>query len=147
MGVSIRKNPAMPYQFWSAYRENVIYTLKNFSAPSIPGYRTDRGYVLLKYGKPDVIDRSPVEPSTYPYEIWQYYSLQDGQRNVKFVFFTEDEATNNYTLIHSTARGEVYNPRWQLMINRRTFHTINIDEEEAPAHFGGRSKDKFTLPR
>ena len=38
----------------------------------IPGWRTDRGMVYIKYGPPDTLDSHGATASTYPYEIWHY---------------------------------------------------------------------------
>ena len=55
------------------------------------------------------------EQSAPPYEIWFYNQFpQTNQNNVKFVFYNPSLATNGFTMLHSTARGEVNNPRWEV---------------------------------
>ena len=49
---------------------------RNFSAFSVPGWRTDRGRILIKFGKPDEIDRHPFEMDRKPYVIWRYYGIR-----------------------------------------------------------------------
>ncbi|MDZ7372328.1 MAG: GWxTD domain-containing protein [candidate division KSB1 bacterium] len=73
------------------------------------GYKTDRGRVLLTYGKPDEIERYPFSMDRRAYEVWHYYSLQGG---VLFVFVDKREM-GTYELVHSTARGEIYDPEWE----------------------------------
>ena len=49
----------------------IAFANDNFSA-GIPGWRTDRGMIYIKYGPPDTIDSHGATPSSYPYEIWRY---------------------------------------------------------------------------
>ena len=79
------------------------------------GFETDRGYTYLKYGEPNDIIRRTSDPNAPPYEIWEYYEL-NGQQNVKFIFYNPSLAVNDFELVHSTLRGEVYNPNWMKQI-------------------------------
>ena len=55
------------------------------------------------------------EPSAPPYEIWFYNQFpMTGQNNVKFLFYNPSLVSNGHVLLHSTARGERNNPRWEL---------------------------------
>src|SRR5437588_12893649 len=45
-------------EFREAYYERIAYVNEHFSS-GIPGYKTDRGRVYLKYGKPDEVDSHP----------------------------------------------------------------------------------------
>ncbi len=77
------------------------------------GFETDRGYIFLKYGKPDDKITVEDEPSAPPYEIWMYYKLNGTTEvDVKFLFYNPSLVTNGYILLHSTARTERNNPRW-----------------------------------
>ena len=40
------------------------------------------------------------------------------QSNVKFIFYNPSLAAGDYILLHSTARGEVFNPRWEVELYR-----------------------------
>ncbi len=84
------------------YRDNVGF-----------GFESDRGYMFMKYGKPDqkieVID----EPSAPPYEIWFYNTIAN-QTNVKFLFHNPSLSGNNFFLLHSTCLGEKNNPNWEV---------------------------------
>ncbi len=75
---------------------------------SNPGYKTDRGRVLLLYGEPDEIDRYPNETNTKPYEIWAYNNIEGGV----FFVFGDFSGFGLYELLHSTKRGELQNPDW-----------------------------------
>ncbi|HEV2672118.1 MAG TPA: GWxTD domain-containing protein, partial [Gemmatimonadales bacterium] len=41
-------------------------------AAEIPGWRTDRGRIYLKYGPPDAVLSRPQPVATNPYEVWRY---------------------------------------------------------------------------
>lgn len=71
----------------------------------------------MKYGKPDEIQEVFDDPSAPPYEIWFYNKLvSTGQNNVRFVFYNPDLIENGHRLLHSTARGEWNNPKWEVML-------------------------------
>lgn len=73
------------------------------------GWKTERGRVLLMYGEPTQVDRFPNETDKRPYEIWEYQELEGG---VSFVF-GDLTGFNDYSLIHSTKRGEISDTSWK----------------------------------
>jgi len=113
-----QRNKTAPMNEWIKYYNTVQVVNKEFGSIYKKGYETDRGRVYLEYGAPNQRIQETVNPDTFPYEIWQYYSVKD-QSNVKFVFYTRDRALNDYLLAHSTAIGEVKNVTWQAELNRR----------------------------
>lgn len=71
-------------EYREAYFERFAYVNEHF-ASGTPGYKTDRGKIYLKYGKPDDIESHPSggtyqmasyegggSTSTYPFERWWY---------------------------------------------------------------------------
>ncbi|MDA8692722.1 GWxTD domain-containing protein [Saprospiraceae bacterium] len=79
------------------------------------GFETDRGHYFLKYGRPSNIVTVVDEPSAPPYEIWIYnYMPETQETNVRFLFYNPSLVSNDFRLLHSTCRGEVSNPRWEL---------------------------------
>ncbi|HNW55412.1 MAG TPA: GWxTD domain-containing protein, partial [Bacteroidales bacterium] len=84
------RDHANPEKAWLAYKEQVEKVQFNFGTPVKKGYQTDRGRVYLEYGPPNTRSQQNMEPSNYPYEIWQYYTLNNNQRNRKFVFYSPD---------------------------------------------------------
>ena len=106
-----------PEHAWNEYHKNVKYVNKEYKTLIKKGYETDRGRVYLQYGKPNSISEGQYEPSAYPYEIWHYYKLEDGQNNKRFVFYNPDIVGNDYALLHSDARGEITNHNWQIMLH------------------------------
>jgi GWxTD domain-containing protein len=136
---------------WLEYKKEVDIVNSNFSTSNKKGYSTDRGRVYLKYGKPDqriVYDR---EPSLYPYEIWQYYSMAQstpGQRNNRrFIFSNQDLVTNDYMLIHSDAIGEIRDDRWQLRLQRRNNPSRDFDNLNINNHYGSNLEDMMIMTR
>ncbi len=118
-----------PLQAWYDYYKNVMIVNNSYSSNTIKGYRTDKGYVFLKYGSPSEIEKYPFTQEYYPYEIWYYYATAN-QNNVYFIFYSRDLVTNLYELIHSTARDEIYDPRWKLTLKAKDARPISIEETE-----------------
>jgi GWxTD domain-containing protein len=58
-----------------------------------PGWRTDRGKVYIRYGKPDKIEKTPDRTDQGEYEVWTYY-----RSGHTFVFFAQ-YAGGEYRLI------------------------------------------------
>jgi len=112
------------------------------------GFESDRGYIFLKYGKPNNIVSVEDEPTAPPYEIWIYNYLEETkQTDVKFLFYNKTLAANDMQLLHSTVRGEYSNPRWELELygNDPNTASINqIDGRNASPGFNRRAREYFT---
>jgi GWxTD domain-containing protein len=119
------------FNYWAGYSPNQpAYAYRKFMevASAVDkmydngfgyGFETDRGRVYMKYGRPDDMITVEDEPSAPPYEIWIYYDFPaTKQSNVKFIFYNPSLVANGHTLLHSTARGEVNNPKWQIELYR-----------------------------
>jgi GWxTD domain-containing protein len=76
-------------------------------AAEIPGWRTDRGRIFVRYGEPDEILRRPQSGSTRPYEVWKYTR----GRLRKFVFYDET-SIGNYALIWTNEQREPSRANW-----------------------------------
>ncbi|HNQ59051.1 MAG TPA: GWxTD domain-containing protein [Bacteroidales bacterium] len=129
-----------PEGAFKAYLEEVAKVQTLFGTSYLRGYNTDRGRIFLQYGPPDVINDYPFDAGlistlsdneinkdvggSVPYQIWHYYQIKD-QRNKFFVFYNPHLIPNNYQLLHSDVKGEIYNPVWQSELHRIPF--INID--------------------
>lgn len=144
------RNSIYPLEAWMAYKskaEKVNYTYKT---QNTSGYDTDRGRVYLQYGAPNSISESYNEPNAYPYEIWHYYQLPDNQKNIKFVFYTQEFATNDFELIHSNAIGELNNYKWRIWINSRDTRYTNqmsVDDANYREIWGSNQDDYYNNPR
>jgi len=137
---SVSQNPE---QAWRIYKENVQLVNRSYSSQIKKGYETDRGRVYLKYGTPSGITTSNHEPSSYPYEIWQYFEV-NGETNRHFIFYNPDIAGEDYQLLHSDVRGELSNPYWQKDLTKRnSTRANNWDETEGQKQYGNRSLDLY----
>jgi GWxTD domain-containing protein len=92
--------------------ERMDYANRFYSTITTEGWKTDRGRVYVKYGKPDDVERYPSSSENIPYEIWHYDAIEGG---VIFVF-ADPSSYNNYVLIHSTKQGEVSNTDYEKML-------------------------------
>jgi GWxTD domain-containing protein len=99
--------------FRDDYLARVYMANQMFRGSFRDGWKTDRGRVLLVYGKPDDIDRMTFGVSTKSHEIWHYHALEGG---VIFVFVDKQDL-GNMELVHSTARGELYDATWERWLN------------------------------
>lgn len=116
---------------WELHLNKLAYVNQHYKAQRREGWETDRGRILMKYGKPNVLETYPSESTLLPYEIWRYDRMES-QSNVIFVFYDPDLATNEYPLLHSSKYGERNNPRWRDFIqgNGRARNTPTLDYEK-----------------
>ncbi|MBN2413835.1 GWxTD domain-containing protein [candidate division KSB1 bacterium] len=103
--------PANEYK--QDYLGRVTLANRSYKGTFRSGWKSDRGRILLVYGKPDEIDRFPFSTENKPYEIWHYYSIQGG---VVFIFVDRRDM-GDMELVHSTARGELYDQDWTRWIS------------------------------
>ncbi len=105
-------DPGTPLnEFRQEYLQRAEYANSNFREGSA-GWKTDRGRAAMLYGIPSDIDRYPSSSTGRGYQIWTYDAIQGG---VNFVFI-DLKNQGTYTLVHSTMRGENYNPNWQELL-------------------------------
>lgn len=139
------RNETNPTAEWQKYAQTIKMVNDNYGTTIEYGFETDRGRVRLTYGAPTDILESEREPGALPYEIWQYNRLDDGQMNVKFVFYNPDLVTNNYVLIHSTANGEIKNEYWQRLVYEPFVGGNSPTESgtEIRDHYGSKATDYY----
>ncbi|MEK6335178.1 MAG: GWxTD domain-containing protein [Acidobacteriota bacterium] len=95
-------------EYREAYYERVAYVNEHFTS-GVPGVKTDRGRIYLKYGKPDEIESHPSggaynresyegggSTSTYPFERWWYRHLP-GHPDVD-IEFVDPTGTGEYRI-------------------------------------------------
>src|SRR6266478_1630173 len=95
-------------EYREAYYERVEYANEHFSS-GVPGVKTDRGRIYLKFGKPDEIESHPAggaydrdssegggSTSTYPFERWWYRNLP-GRSDVE-VEFVDPTGSGEYRI-------------------------------------------------
>src|SRR5687767_5914707 len=95
-------------EYREGYYERLAYVNEHFSS-GIPGYKTDRGRIYLKYGKPDEIESHPSggaynrqsyegggSTSTYPFERWFYRHIPG--RSGAEIEFVDPTGTGEYRI-------------------------------------------------
>jgi GWxTD domain-containing protein len=141
-----QRSSAEPEKAWTAYNIQVKIAQEHFATTIKKGYETDRGRVFLEYGPPNAREGHYTEPNSYPYEIWQYYTLNNSQRNRKFVFYSPDMVTADFLLLHSDAIGEQYDPQWKVFLRNKLTMPVDISETQTVNVWGDYSEDSWTLP-
>ncbi|MGH7606637.1 MAG: GWxTD domain-containing protein [Gemmatimonadales bacterium] len=86
----------------------------------IPGWRTDRGRIFVKYGPPQEVLRRPQAGSTAPYEVWKYTR----GRLLKYVFLDQTQF-GNYALIWTDDRREPSRPNWQALLGPEAVRDVD----------------------
>jgi len=110
------RNNLYPDKEWKKYKEQVDYVNKLYGSQITKGYESDRGRVYLQYGAPNTIFQKIFDNDLSPYEIWHYYILGE-QRNKHFVFYNPEKLGKDYILLHSDAKGEIYDRNWEKRLN------------------------------
>lgn len=107
------KNPNHPEIAYEKYMGIAKFVDQKYRSGFGYGFETDRGYVYMKYGRPDDVVEQHNNPDTAPYEIWVYYDFPiTSQKNVKFIFY-DAESSGSMRMLNSNARGEVQDPNWR----------------------------------
>lgn len=115
---------------WESYRAKVTEVEKLYGTQIKPGYASDMGRVMIRYGKPNDRVEKLNEQATYPYIIWHYYQTES-RSNVIFVFYQTSAVVRDFELIHSDMPSEISNRDWKYMLNMRVGGSDNrIDEDE-----------------
>ena len=132
------------YEAWMKYKNQVHVVEELYSNNFQAGYETDRGRVYLQYGAPTTAIQKDVSSNEYPYEIWQYNKIGKFS-NKRFIFYNPDLVNNGYRLLHSDMIGELKNPSWQLVLNKRNTNNGTIDDpnQNVQSTFGGNSNSNF----
>ena len=99
------RNEAQENYYGAIAQANLRY--REGGSAQIPGWRTDRGRIFLKYGAPDEVLQRPVNSGTNPYEVWKYTR----GRPLKYVFYDQTRF-GNYVLIWTSDRREPSRPNW-----------------------------------
>ncbi len=85
------------------------YVDENFSHLKKKGWKTDRGRIYIRIGKPDEVIDKGYEYKAKPYIIWKYYI--GGKRIYVFIDFT---GMGNYKLVYSENDEKEFNdPNWE----------------------------------
>jgi GWxTD domain-containing protein len=118
-------NQAMVQFYRSVTTANQMF--REGGAGQIPGWRTDRGRVYLRYGRWDEILQRPMA-SPRPYEIWKY--TRDRGR---YYVFLDQSGFGHYVLIGTNDRRETGFQNWQRYLEGENYMDV--------AHFLGLATD------
>jgi GWxTD domain-containing protein len=146
----VRKDPNNPEAAFNQYMELAKFVDKRFYSGFRRGFETDRGRTYLRFGAPDDMVHVEDEPGAAPYEIWVYYSFPTTkQSNVKFLFYNPSLAGEDYIMLHSTARGEIQDPKWERKLyNRNVTEYVDGDNYHdatgVERNLGRRAREYFT---
>lgn len=99
-------------EFKEEYYERIAYANEHFTS-GIPGWKTDRGRIYIKFGKPDEIESHPMggpyqrpyyegggETTTYPFEIWFYRYIPGVGSGIE-IEFVDPTGTGEYHIARS----------------------------------------------
>lgn len=108
----VRRDPdpsTIENEFREEHYRRIAYANENFHS-GVPGWRTDRGIIYIRFGPPTGIERRPEGgpyirksyegggfTSTYPFEIW-FYNHIDGVGEGIELEFVDPSKTNEYRL-------------------------------------------------
>lgn len=135
----VRIDANNPEQAYRSFLETAAAVHAKFQSGFRYGFETDRGRTFLRFGQPDDYIHVEDDPGAPPYEIWVYYNFpKTNQKNVKFLFYNPSLAGEDFILLHSTARGEISNPRWE-----RTLYSRAAGEQ----YEGSNYNDATTMQR
>ena len=110
-------------EFYNRLNKYLAIADQQFSTRSFLGRNTDRGRVLILYGRPDDIESYSANEERLSYEIWQY---EDSDKGFLFIFINKEDGTGMFEQIHSTHPNEFRNYRWKDMIIRGTTNLIDF---------------------
>lgn len=137
------RNDKNPEAEWNRYKDQVLMMEDAYKTKIKHGFETDMGRIWLKYGAPDQVEENKHEPNAFPYIIWKYFHLTADQNNKRFLFYNPHLVGTEYMLLHSDARGEIYNPYWQYELSSRTTGIRNYDNTSFDGGYGSRALDLF----
>mgnify|MGYP000392078091 FL=1 len=109
-------------EFYNQLNMRLALADQQFSNRNFSGRKTDRGRVLIRYGRPNDIEPYPANEDRFSYEIWHYDDSDDG-----FIFiFINKNGAGMFEQIHSTHPDEFRNYRWQDMVVRGSTNLIDF---------------------
>ena len=99
-------------EYKEQYYERIQYANEKY-ASGIPGWKTDRGRIYVRFGKPDEIESHPSggsydrpsyegggTTSTYPFEIWWYRNIQGVGPDIE-IEFVDPSGSGEYRIARS----------------------------------------------
>ncbi|MFQ5549716.1 MAG: GWxTD domain-containing protein [Gemmatimonadales bacterium] len=88
-------------------------------AAAVPGWRTDRGRIFLKYGEPDEFLQRPSSGRNPPFVVWKFTR----GRPLKFLFI-DQSGFGHWELIYSDDRSETTRGDWQSFLEQQSVDEV-----------------------
>jgi GWxTD domain-containing protein len=85
---------------FNEYYRRVNYANEHFSK-YFEGWRSDQGMVFILLGTPDIVNRHPFDVDSKPYEVWEYYNLNQS------LMFVDRTGFGDYRLV-TPLTGDLY---------------------------------------
>lgn len=129
--------PDQPGEAHKAYMKVIKAVDEEFGSHMGHGFETDRGYIFMKYGRPNDIIKVIDEVNAPPYSIWVYLDFPSTQQsNVKFLFYNPSLSGDDFILLHSNCTSETQNQQWEQVLysnayNERIGNTLDGNQMEA----------------
>jgi GWxTD domain-containing protein len=92
-------------EFKDEHYRRIVYANRMFPFGGTPGWKTDRGHVLIVWGRPDELESHPnggiyrsgasAQTFNFPYEVWLYRYIEGTGSNV-LVEFVDPSLTGNF---------------------------------------------------
>jgi len=109
-------------EFYNQLNMRLALADQQFSNRSFSGRKTDRGRVIIRYGRPIDIEPYPANEDRYSYEIWYYDDSDDG-----FIFiFIKNNSAGMFEQIHSNHPDEFQNYGWKDMVVRGSTNLMDF---------------------
>jgi GWxTD domain-containing protein len=106
-------------EYRNEYFRRIALANERFGTADQPGWRTDRGRVLIKFGESDELERHPsgqayirtdggttIRRVTLPFESWRYRFIEGIGQNV-ILEFVDVDGTGDFRLIQDPAEKDV----------------------------------------
>ena len=110
-------------EFYNRLNKYIAIADQQYSTRNFLGSSTDRGRVLIVYGRPNDIESYSANEERLSYEIWEY---EDSDSGYLFIFINKEDGSGMFEQIHSTHPNEFRNYRWKDMIIRGTTNLIDF---------------------
>ena len=110
-------------EFYNRLNKYLAIADQQFSTRNYLGRNTDRGRVLILYGRPKDIESYNANEERLSYEIWHY---DDSDKGYVFIFINKEDGSGMFEQIHSNHPNEFRNYRWKDMIIRGTTNLIDF---------------------
>ena len=121
----LRRDPTpdtQPNEYREEFYRRIAYADQNFAAGDIPGWKTDRGMIYIKYGPPDEREEHPNggvynrpieegggQTTTFPFDKWLYRYIQGIGKDVTIEFVDPSQKGEYHMTIDPTRKDALLN--------------------------------------